>query len=457
MGSRGLAQSSHSLAHVGEWGAIKPNRSFTAICATFGITPNLLFWQPSLKIEAFPRRSDPPFPHLSTDYPRCDLPYTRCKRKGRVPNPASSPWVASPRSFGVHAVEPSKTLLRRRSVTPCHYCFASCGSRQQLTVDRRFLQLKAAAVHAGLMEPLGVSKMKIFLSWSGERSQRIAQTLRDSLPLLMSAAEPWLSESDIEKGARWNSVLAGILDSAKVGIFCLTPVNVSRPALLFESGAISKSVSEARVCVLLDGMEPKDVAWPWSQFQCTRLHERRDMYKMLTDINNWIAESHERALPKERFPDALEMWWPVFERELTSLPNDNGAPVPERPDREILIELLELQRGQQRALATMEEEWGRYRTRSEAPDALHPLLRVFAEALDKAGHHTAAILIKAGTMGMDRMGNCTVRVPARKTLTELVFSEEALRLMHKAGKEEDFRLGRLGKVCATRHYEAVTG
>ena len=44
---------------------------------------------------------------------------------------------------------------------------------------------------------------------------------------------------------------------------------------------------------------------------------------------------------------------------------------------------------------------------------------------------------------MDRMGNCTVRVPARKTLTELVFSEEALRLMHKVGKEEDFRLGRL--------------
>ena len=130
--------------------------------------------------------------------------------------------------------------------------------------------------------------MQLFLSWSGDRSRGIAQVLRRMLPLLMNAAKPWISDSDIEKGERWNSVLSGAPDSAKVGIFCLTPNNINRPALLFEAGAISKSVTDSRVCVLLDGMEPQNVGWPWSQFQCTRLHQQEDMFKMLSDINRWI-------------------------------------------------------------------------------------------------------------------------------------------------------------------------
>jgi hypothetical protein len=155
-----------------------------------------------------------------------------------------------------------------------------------------------------------------------------------------------VSELDIDKGECWSSVLAGVLDSAKIGIFCLTPLNVNRPALLFESGAISKSVSDSRVCVLLDGMEPANLSWPWSQFQCTRLHAQKDMFKMLSDVNKWLSETGEPALGTDQFTKQLRMWWPEFQNELKTLPVEAEKRLSERSEKDMLIEVLDLLRSQ---------------------------------------------------------------------------------------------------------------
>lgn len=60
--------------------------------------------------------------------------------------------------------------------------------------------------------------MKVFISWSGERSQALAQALRDWLPMVLYYVEPWLSHSDIEAGERWAHEVAKELEVSKFGI-----------------------------------------------------------------------------------------------------------------------------------------------------------------------------------------------------------------------------------------------
>lgn len=46
------------------------------------------------------------------------------------------------------------------------------------------------------------ASMKVFLSWSGERSRLVATALHEWLPQVINAVEPFIS-SNIDAGARW--------------------------------------------------------------------------------------------------------------------------------------------------------------------------------------------------------------------------------------------------------------
>jgi hypothetical protein len=90
--------------------------------------------------------------------------------------------------------------------------------------------------------------MKVFISWSGERSRAVAEALWEWLPNVIQTVNPWVSLADIEKGARWSTEIASQLETCCVGLICLTPENLSAPWLLFEAGAISKTLDKAFVC-----------------------------------------------------------------------------------------------------------------------------------------------------------------------------------------------------------------
>jgi hypothetical protein len=49
--------------------------------------------------------------------------------------------------------------------------------------------------------------MKVFISWSGETSRRIAEVIRDQLPNALQFVRPFFSHEDIDKGARWEPEL----------------------------------------------------------------------------------------------------------------------------------------------------------------------------------------------------------------------------------------------------------
>src|SRR5260370_39135951 len=94
-----------------------------------------------------------------------------------------------------------------------------------------------------------VDTYNVFISWSGERSQKVGAALSDWLPMVVPAAKPWISAEDIEKGSRGLAEIAKALDVMSGGIICLPPENLARPWVLFVTGALSESLGDkTRVC-----------------------------------------------------------------------------------------------------------------------------------------------------------------------------------------------------------------
>ncbi|HEX8390868.1 MAG TPA: TIR domain-containing protein, partial [Longimicrobium sp.] len=114
--------------------------------------------------------------------------------------------------------------------------------------------------------------MRVFLSWSGQRSRQVAAALREWLPDVLHYAEPWMSDADIHAGQRWGVEVGANLEACNIGILCVTPENVSAPWLLFEAGALSKFVGEAAVIPLLMDVSFSDInTGPLGQFQAKKL------------------------------------------------------------------------------------------------------------------------------------------------------------------------------------------
>lgn len=181
--------------------------------------------------------------------------------------------------------------------------------------------------------------MKVFISWSGDQSRAVAEALRNWLPDVVAHFEPWMSSEDLEKGARWTMDLATELEGTEVGIVCLTRDNLHAPWILYEAGALAKTVARSRVCTYLHGLSPGDVVGPLVQFQATEA-TRPDTYRMLHTLNEQLGAKRTGETTLNR---RFDHWWPELERALeaaSSLPP--SAPV--RPDRQVLEEVLDLVR-----------------------------------------------------------------------------------------------------------------
>ncbi|MCE5336694.1 MAG: TIR domain-containing protein [Desulfobacteraceae bacterium] len=176
--------------------------------------------------------------------------------------------------------------------------------------------------------------MKIFISWSGQRSGRVAEILRDWLKKVIQAAEPWLSRADIEKGANWPIELFKSIEDCNLAIVCLVPGNTESPWLLFESGAISKKIG-SRVWTFLLNLNYTDITGPLAFFQHTTA-EKEDVFGLVKAINSNL----ENPLDSTILRDVFEKWWPDLEHSLQSVPHESTSPI-SRPQGAVLDEILE--------------------------------------------------------------------------------------------------------------------
>lgn len=186
--------------------------------------------------------------------------------------------------------------------------------------------------------------MKVFISWSGTLSKKIAECLKTWLPCFIQSIEPFCSTEDIEKGVNWNQKLTTELNNTHFGIVCLTNENVSAPWIHFEAGAISKLV-DSKISVLQIGLNVSDIKGPLSTFQATKF-EKDDFYKLLESINN-SSESH---LNPSTLKTCFEAQWDNFQKAIDDIITKSKSKVKKneekRSDTEILEEVLELVRTQ---------------------------------------------------------------------------------------------------------------
>jgi hypothetical protein len=113
--------------------------------------------------------------------------------------------------------------------------------------------------------------VKVFLSWSGEKSRRVANVFRDWFPTVIQAIEPWLSSSDLVAGVRWNEALQAELSRAGAGVICVTRSNQQSAWLNFEAGLLTKALGPGRVIPVLINVAPEDLAPPLRSVQAAKL------------------------------------------------------------------------------------------------------------------------------------------------------------------------------------------
>jgi hypothetical protein len=197
--------------------------------------------------------------------------------------------------------------------------------------------------------------MKLFLTWSGDKSKRIASALRDWIPSIINDVEPWMSEEDIAKGAHWPSHLGRELEQAKFGIICVTPDNLNEPWILFEAGALSRVIEQARVCPYLFGVEKSAVRPPLGHFQASK-SDKEDTKKLLESINGAVEDAKGIALTEIRLTRAFEKFWPDLEQELAKVSTSTEVAPSKRSIDDVAIEILDTVRGLARDLPASVED-----------------------------------------------------------------------------------------------------
>jgi hypothetical protein len=194
--------------------------------------------------------------------------------------------------------------------------------------------------------------VKVFISWSGERSRVVASMLGEWLPDVIGGIKTFVSDDDIAKGARWQTVIANELDEATFGIVCITRDRLTAPWLNFEAGALSRRAQENTetpvATLLLDISNPGEVPQPLAQFNAT-VATKDDIFKLVKSINKSMGEE---AAESHRLTRLFNRGWSELEKALLDI---GDAPEPVEPANEadpVLTEILSIVRELQRTNVT---------------------------------------------------------------------------------------------------------
>jgi hypothetical protein len=180
--------------------------------------------------------------------------------------------------------------------------------------------------------------MKVFVSWSGDRSKAVASALKHWLPFVFQGLDVWMSEQNIQAGAKWGTELGKALGDCKLGIICLTPESLQSRWLTFEAGALSTAIDGSRVIPYRFQLRRSDISPPLSQFQNVSADEE-GTYGLVRSINDALGKPWPE---EEKVRLVFQKWWSLLKEQLEAV--QHIEPVQIRSDRDLLEEMLDLAR-----------------------------------------------------------------------------------------------------------------
>ena len=151
--------------------------------------------------------------------------------------------------------------------------------------------------------------MKVFISWSGAASRAAAAALGEGIRAIFAGVEPWVSAEEIAPGQQWFAEMMRALEDSRFAIVCLTARTLSKPWLLFESGAVSAKVGSTKVVPLLLDCAVEDLVDPLAYFQATAF-DHDSVKRLFGSINSSVDSPLTPRTLKAAFDDI----WPFLEK-----------------------------------------------------------------------------------------------------------------------------------------------
>ena len=192
--------------------------------------------------------------------------------------------------------------------------------------------------------------MKVFISWSGELSKSIAESIKKWLPCIIQSADVFFSPDDIEKGENWDTKISKELLECKYGVVCLTEENVSAPWIHFEAGALAKTL-DSKVATLMINVSPTDIKGPLSRYQATKL-EKDDFFQLIKNINSQADNPIKIDVLTTLFESLWESIEKDFKSQISKYQTENSEQKKTIDNNEALEEILLLLRKQTSILSS---------------------------------------------------------------------------------------------------------
>lgn len=168
----------------------------------------------------------------------------------------------------------------------------------------------------------------------------MAKALADWLPCVVQAVEPWISSKDIDRGSIWFNEIFEQLKDTNFGIVLVTKENQDKPWLMFESGALSKGLTENRICTVLVDLNVRDIdsGSPLRQLNHTTL-DKDGVLALVKTINKKLDSGQ---LQEKRLEQTFNAMWPDLAAKIDEILKSDPAPTtPERSDKDVLNDILE--------------------------------------------------------------------------------------------------------------------